>query len=138
MNQKLKRNLMTYGTSFLLGGGLFYLYIRLRDFPVEEASENYKMLSDAAAVPGVLLVMLGTLIWVSKQGALDGVSYGVSRLFRGLIPGGRLQKDEKYFDYVERRREKAKQTRGYAFLFISGLVFLAIAGVFIVLYYTAL
>lgn len=138
MNQKLKRNLMTYGTSFLAGGGIFYLYIWLREFPAEEAAENYKMLSDAAAAPGILLVAIGTLIWISKQGALDGISFGVSRIFRSLIPGGRMNKDERYFDYVEKRREKAKQIRGYAFLFISGLVFLTIAGVFIILYYTAL
>ncbi len=137
MSQSTKSNLIKYGTSFLAGGGLFYLYLSLREFPVEEAAENYRMLSDAATVPGLLFIMFGLLIWISTRGVLDGVSFMLSRLFRGLVPGGRMQADEKYADYIEKRHEKAKKISGYGFLFITGLVFIAVAVVFTILFYTA-
>lgn len=135
MDQKLKRNLITYGTSFLLGGGLVYLYLALRDFPADDAVENYRMLADATTVPGILFLMSGALVWASSLGALDGISYALGKAVRALIPGGRFREDEKYADYVERRREKAKKSSGYRFLFVVGAVFMVVSLFFILMFY---
>ena len=131
----MKTNLKKYGASFLLGGGLFCLYLFTREFPAAEASENFRMLSDAATIPGLLFTMFGALIWAASLGAMDGLSYGLRSAMRALLPGGRVQKEETYAEHVTRRREKYANSRGYGFLLLTGLVFLAIAGIFIALFY---
>ena len=131
----MKKNLIKYGTSFLLGGGLFCLYLFTREFPTAEASENFRMLSDAATIPGLLFTMFGALIWAASLGSMDGLAYGLGYALHALIPGARNVKEETYADYVAKRREKYANSRGYGFLLVTGLIFLAIAGIFIALFY---
>ncbi|MBE5863568.1 MAG: DUF3899 domain-containing protein [Lachnospiraceae bacterium] len=131
----MNTNLKKYGTSFLLGGGLFCLYLFTREFPASEASENFRMLADAATIPGLLFVMFGALIWAASLGAMDGVSYGLGYALRAFLPGGRMQPEETYAEHIAKRREKYANSRGYGFLFITGIIFLAIAGIFIALFY---
>ena len=132
----MKNKLIKYVTSFLAGGGLFCLYLFTREFPVSETAENYHMLSDAATIPGLLFIMFGALVWASSLGAMDGFSYGLSHLFRALIPGARNDKEETYAEYLERRREKYGKAKGYGFLLVTGLVYLVIAAVFVALFYS--
>lgn len=133
----MKSKLIKYAASFLAGGGLFCFYLFTREFPASEAVDNYRMLSDAATIPGLLLTMFGALVWASSLGALDGFSYGVGHLFRSLIPGAGNAKEETYGEYVAKRREKYAKAKGYGFLLVTGLAFLAIAVVFIALFYSA-
>ena len=136
MESNIKKNLIKYGIAFLVGGLLFYLYIYLRDFPSAEAADNWRMLSDAATIPGLLFVMVGALIWAISKGAVDGVSYALTKVFRGLIPGGRFREDETYAEYIDRRHERMKHyTSGYAFLFITGIVFLVFAMFCMIMFY---
>ena len=135
MSKEQKTKLIKYLTSFLLGGGIVYLYLSLREFPAADAKENYRMIADATTVPGMLYIMSGALAWASSLGALDGISYALRNAFRALIPGARLREDEKYADYVEKRREKAKKSSGYGFLFITGAVFMAVSLFFILMFY---
>lgn len=133
MSKRVKARLAKYGGSAAFVGLMAWLYISLRDFDGAKLVDKYRMLSDAFAVPGMLLLMFGCLIWISNLGALDGLAYAVSFAFRSLIPGGRY-KDEKYADYVERKREN--RVKGYGFLFASGGVTMAISIVFMVLFYS--
>lgn len=133
MSKRGKVLLAKYGGSGAFTAVLAYAYIALRDFDGAKLVEKYRMLSDAFTVPGVVLLMLGCLIGAANMGALDGITYAVGFAFRSLIPGGR-HKDEKYFDYVERKREK--RIKGYGFLFIAGGVAMAIAIVFFILFYS--
>ena len=94
--------------------------------------ERYKLLCDAFTIPGMLMILLGTLLWVSNEGAFYGVSYCLRIALFALIPGKRKDAYEKYGDYVERKQQKKVQ--GYSFLFWSGLVAMAIALVFFALY----
>ena len=133
----MKSKLIKYLTSFLAGGGLCCLYLFTREFPAAEVAYNYRMLSDAATIPGLLFTMFGALVWASSLGAMDGFSYGLSHLFRSLVPGARGEKEETYAEHVARRREKYGKAKGYGFLLVTGLAFLAIAVVFIALFYSA-
>ncbi len=130
---KWKVRLAKYGGSAAFVGLMVWLYMSLRDFSGAALVDKYRMLSDAFTVPGMLLLMFGCLIWVSDLGALDGIAYALTFAFRSLIPGGR-HKDEKYADYVERKRKK--KAKGYGFLFASGGVTMAAAVVFMILFYT--
>lgn len=133
MSKRVKVLLARYGGSATFVGFMAWLYISLRDFDGAKLVDKYRMLSDAFTVPGILLLMFGCLIWISNLGALDGLAYAVSFAIRSLIPGARY-KDEKYGDYVERKREN--RVKGYGFLFISGGVTMAVAIVFMILFYS--
>ena len=132
MSKHVKTLLAKYLGSAAFVGLLAWLYISQRPFAESELVDQYLMLCDAFFIPGVLLVMFGCLMWVSTTGFFDGISYAVGMAVRSLIPGGRTT-DESYVDYIMRKREN--RAKGYGFLFYSGLVTVAVSGVFMVLYY---
>lgn len=133
MSDKWKTRLVKYAfsTAFVVLTGMIYL--RLQGFEEAELVDRYRLLCDAFSVPGVLLIMFGALVWASNEGALLGVSYVARQAVFALIPGKRLEREEKYGDYVARKRDN--QVTGYGFLFYTGLVALGIAGIFMVLFY---
>ncbi len=133
MSKRVKTALMKYGFGAAFCGGMAWLYVSLRPFDAMTLKERYRTLCDAFTVPGTVLVMVGILLWLSNNGAVDGLGYVMSRLIHSLIPGGRLR-SERYADYVERRREKP--LHGFAFLFVTGGVCMAVALVFMALFYS--
>ena len=92
----------------------------------------YRVLCDGFTVPGIIVLMLGCLVWLSSEGAMDGVGYLMSYAVKALIPGKRGD-IERYGDYVERKR--ANRATDYGFLIITGLVFMAFAAIFMILFY---
>ena len=132
MNKWLIR-LIKYGCCALFVGLWAWGYLAGHPLANEKLYDQYRILCDAFTVPGSLLLMIGCLVWASGHGALDGLGYVLSFATTSLIPGKR--KDvERFYDYVQRKREK--RTKGYGFLLISGLVTLAIAMVFFALFYS--
>ncbi len=94
-----------------------------------------RLLCDAFTVPGMLLILFGLLMAVSREGVLDGVTYLGHYVIHALIPG---QRDGllRYGDYVAAKREKRESNPGnYRFLYIAGGVCMAVAMVFFGLYY---
>lgn len=134
MSERLKTNLIKYGGSAAFVALLAVAYISARDFAGAELVDKYLILCDAFTVPGMLLICLGALMWASTTGALDGLTYAVRYAIFSLIPGKRLERDEKYGDYIERRSKN--RAKGYGFLFVSGLITMAIAAVFMILFYS--
>ncbi len=133
MSKNVKVRLIKYGVSIGIGLLLAYGYIALREFSPAPLVEKYRMLCDAFTIPGVVLLMSGALMSVANAGALEGVGYVLSQGFGMLIPGKGLG-TETYEEYIERKREK--RVKGYGFLYISGALFLAVALVFIILFYS--
>ena len=91
-----------------------------------------QILSDSFFVPGVCLAGVGLLIFASNGGVFDMLSYAVL-LFFNLF-----RKDvtkRKYKDYYEYRQAKKDKKRSFAFMLIVGVVFIAIAGIFLIVYY---
>lgn len=134
MNEKLISYLKKYIISFALMGivTLFVLWIREHS-QVTDLATIYLNLADAFTIPGVIMLMVGLLAWVSTQGGFDMISYGVKRGITSIIPGiGKS--DERFYDYKTRMEQK--RIKGYSFLFISGGIYLIPAIVFNVLYYT--
>ena len=130
---KLKINLIKYGCCAAFVALLAIAYISPRDFAGAELMDKYLILCDAFTVPGMLLILFGGMMWASSQGALDGLTYVVRYALFSLIPGKRLERDEKYGDYLEHRMQN--RVKGYGFLFISGLVTMAVALVFMAQFY---
>ena len=122
-----------YLLCILFVGGMAAFYLWSWDFATGDRVTRLRLICDGFAVPGVLLLCLGALIWASSLGALDGLGYSLRMAYGALVPGKRLQKEERYADYVARKRQKA--CRGYGVLLISGGFAVAISMVFLVLYY---
>lgn len=118
-------------TAFICGI-IAWIYISSREFAYVSKLDQYRILSDAFLIPGLVTVLIGCLFVISNKGGLDGVSFAVGRAVRMLVPGMK-KKDEKYLDYVERKRNNP--LRGFGFLFSVGGTFCAISIVFMILFY---
>ena len=132
MKKTAKARLIKYGISgglCLLAAGL-YLY--QQDLGSLALKDVYRVTCDAFFLPGVLMVFSGLLVALSNEGALDGVGFVLSYAINSLIPG-RHGKRKNYGDYVAEKKEK--RVKGYGFLFVTGGVSLAVAIVFLMLYY---
>lgn len=134
MSKKVKSLLLKYGITACIGGLMSYAVIWSYGF--EQAvttADRYHILADAFTIPGVVLMLIWVLVWLSNEGALEGVVYGLSYAVKMLIPGP--HKQERYGDYVMRRREQGK-VKGFGFIFFTGLAYFIVAVIFIALYYS--
>ena len=134
MSKRLKRNLLCYGITAAIGLGMAALVLATYDFgTLTTQVARYRLLADAFTIPGTVILCAGLLVWISNQEMFLGIGYAVRYAVHRLIPGMGA-KQERYYDYVERKREKGPVT-GYGFLLITGAAFLAVAAVFMVLFY---
>jgi hypothetical protein len=92
----------------------------------------YSNLAAAFTVPGLLAVLIGALVWVSTTGFFDTLTFGVSILFKGLLPFKKGERFERFYDYKARKDEK--RLTGYGFIVISGAIFLVIGIIFTALF----
>ena len=131
--KKIQKVLTKYALTVFAAGALSVLTIWLREYsPALDAAEKYRILADAFTIPGVILVMLAALVWISTDGFFDGIGYSMLFLKDALLPGGAKAKRETYHDYKMRKR--GERVAGYGNLFFVGLAFIAVAVVFVALY----
>ncbi len=128
----MKGKLLKYGITTAVCLALGAIYCLTRNFTELSLVGKYRLLCDAFTIPGILCLCVGALLWVSNDGFFYGLSYCLEIAWKALIPGGR-RKMERYYDYVTRKREK--KVTGYGFLFVCGGVCMALAIVFLVLFY---
>ena len=127
-----KANLIKSGIVSAVGILVVILFVSSSDFGAQTTVDKYKILCDAFTIPGLLMLMFAAMLSISNEGGLDGVSYLVKQGFRMLTFRGISQ--EKYLDYVQHRREN--RLTGYGFLYIVGAVFMAVALIFMALFYS--
>lgn len=132
MSESLRKKLLKYGIGLAVCLALAALYCTLRDFQSLSLVAKYRTLCDAFTVPGLLSLCTGCLLWASNDGFFHGLGYCVDIAWKALLPGGR-RKMERYHEYVERHNQK--KVTGYGFLFILGGVCMAVAIVFLILFY---
>ena len=78
--------------------------------------------------------MIGFLVMIANEGFFDMLSYACSKAVGVFLPGRGFSDDgEKYYDYVQRKKEK--RHRGFGFLFIVGGILMAFAMLFLMLFY---
>lgn len=133
MRKAVRSNLIRCLSAASVGAMVTWWYINSRwsaDLPLVE---QYRVLCDGFTIPGIMMVLFALLFTLNNAGALDTIAYLMSYLPRMIAPGA-FGEPEKLIDYVERRREK--RSKGYSFLYIVGFLFLAIALVFLYLFYT--
>jgi hypothetical protein len=133
MPEKIRKLIGKYLTAASIGGVLVCLTLWLNDFSsLTEKLDRYRVLTDAFSIPGVILIMVGCLVFISTDGFFDMISYALSKLGRSLVPFSK-KTDESYYDY--KTRKSGQRFTGYSFLFFTGLAFLAVALVFLALFF---
>lgn len=135
INEKIIEYLKKYILSFAIMGMFTGVVLWLRDHSsADEPLVRYLNLADAFFIPGVIMLMVGVLVWLSTTGTFDMLSYGINRAKDSFIPSVSRAKEETFYDY--KMRKDAKRAKGYSFLFISGGVYLIPSVVFLILYYS--
>ena len=118
------------------GIGALMVYITIQNYNYAEATtdmERYLILANAFTIPGVILMCVGALSWVSQEGVFDSLAYAGRALLRMFH---REREHIRYYDYVVERREKRAEKRSNKLvLFLSGLFYFAFAMLFTYLYY---
>lgn len=134
--KKLIPIIVKYGITVAVGAVMSYIvFVNYGYTPNLPAAERYKILCDAFSIPGIMLTMIGALVFLSNEGAMDGISFLMGGLFKRLMPIGRWrdEKDETYAEHIARKR--ANRVTGYGFVFVVGGAYLAVAAVFMILFY---
>lgn len=76
-------------------------------FGATEAMSIVKILSDSFVLPGVLLIGVSLIGWVSSKGTFDIFGYTL-RGFIGIFNRDTYYKHESFYDYRVRKDEKRK------------------------------
>lgn len=131
MSRELRSVLLKYGITAALAALCVWAFIASHDYANAGGLERWKILCDAFTVPGLIFTSFGGLLWASGEGAFNGVSWIMTNLFKTLVPGLAGTK-EAYGDYIARKH--GGKITGFGFILHVGLVFLAVAAVFLVLF----
>jgi len=102
-------------------------------FDVNTKVELYRKLADAFTIPAILILCFGGLLFLSSLGEFDGLLYVLKSGAHFLLPFAFKEDNQRYYDYKLARSEKEHSP--YLPFIYAGLILLAIALVFIVLFY---
>lgn len=131
-----KTALLKYGITAAAAALVSWLTLDLHGFAyVTGDADKYRILADAFTIPGVTLIMVWLLVLVSAEGIFGGIGYALTYTISTLIPGLGGKKTEAYADYLERKQANRAAKMKCSFLWHVGLAFMALAGVFIILFY---
>lgn len=135
MNSNITRIIMRYVITLGVGAGFVFLTLWLNDYSlITETVDKYRLLTDAFSIPGIIFIMVGCLVFVSTDGFFDMITFGLAKAKSMLIPFSK-KSDETFYDYKQRKAKN--RLSGYSFLFFSGLAYLIVAGIFMILFFKA-
>ena len=134
MSNRMKSNLLKYGISCGIAFVLIWIYCSTRNLWLQIPMERWRILCDAFTLPGLTYIMVGFLMMIANEGFFDMLSYACSKAVGVFLPGrGFSDNGEKYYDYVQRKKDK--RATGFGFLFVVGGVLMAFALLFMFLFY---
>ncbi len=123
----ITKYLITIGTGL---AAALYVALTRNIFSVTNPSQIFAILADSFTVPGVVLTGIGGLMFVSNEGGFDALSYGIT----SFIDLFRKEKKNKYKTFYDYKEEKASKTLPVSFVLISGLIFMVLAIIMLLLY----
>ncbi len=133
-NNKLKQILIRYAVCVAIATAIVFGVLAINNvFSQTELSQIYKILCDAFFVSGILFILFGALFFLSDEGAFDGIGWALKSALRAIFPFVGTKEAETYKSYRDRKHSKGK-TKGYSCIFFTGLVYLAISIVFMILF----
>ena len=133
MERDQKALLIRYIVCFCVASGLVFTVFVIKGFFTGDAKANIQLLHDAFFAAGILMVLFSGMLFVASEGAFLGVGYVLERAFKSLIPLGRKE-HESYAQYRERKLGKKKTDSGGA-IFFTGLLFVVVSIVFLIIWY---
>ena len=108
------------------------LFIRNFTNVTPGTKEFYRVLADSFTMPGLIYILIATLIFLINEGSLSALGYMGRTIVRTLNP--HYKKDKMtYYEYSRNR----KKIRGYSCILWVGLAFFVVGIVFLILFYTA-
>ena len=133
MRRKLLKAVLRYGITVFIGAAIALTLAWTRQGEVRQiaqpgVNQTLWCLSDGCFVAGLMLTGVGVLVWVSSTGFFDIFSYAMRSLLVLFTPLRSPEKHERFIDYKTRRAEKRRPAQW--FLLIVGVVYLALAAVF--------
>ena len=133
MKKDNKALLLKYITCFAIASLIAIAVFWSKGFFGHSTSVNIQILADGFFVSGILLTLFAGMMFVSREGALIGISFVMRNVVLAFIPMGR-KKHEVYRDYRERKLKELKKTNDKSIL-VTGPFFLVIGIVFTVIWY---
>lgn len=122
----MKKRLLQYGICFIISS-LISLWVMNNEglFIAKEPVDIAAILCDAFFVPGIMLTMIGALLWISTTGLFDSIGYAVQVAGHTLLPFLFKSDKKSYYDYKTEKDEK--RVRIPSFIFIVGAFFLLLS-----------
>ena len=134
MEKEKKALLAKYLICFCVASVIVLLVFAMQGFFSDDVKDNMRILHDAFFSAGILLVLFSGLLFVSGEGALLGVGYVLGRAVKAVfIPFGRKD-HETYAQYRERKLGTKKAGSGTP-IFLTGLLFVVVSIVFLIIWY---
>ncbi len=129
--------MIKYAICFGIAALMTFIVFWINGFFTDDISVNVQILSDGFCVSGILMILFSLMMYISGEGALIGISYVLRNVVLAFVPMGR-KKHEFYKDYRERKlAEKKLKASDHALLF-TGLLFLAVGIIFLIIWQYAL
>ncbi len=115
--------------ALLCGFALWLIGVLYQGLPQgSNAREWFRVLSNGALIPGVLLVGISGMTWIAGEGLFDGIKYTLSSMKSRIW--GQEKRYASYYDYTRREKKKGSS---YPML-LPGLFFLTAAIILTLLY----
>ena len=113
----LKEYLITILISFVIGIGLFFLFFFLVD------NGGLVGAIDGTGITGLILICVGLLIYISREGFFDILSYGFKQ-FGSMLFARKANQNNDFASYKnERNVERQSKSKYYLFVMLTGLIF---------------
>ena len=128
----LKNGFFSCTALFFLGACAFWRVASVNGYASEtDLAEKYRILCDAFSVPGMLLIMISALVFLSNKGAFDVIIYGVRRLLGAVFPIGMT---DDFYEYKRGKRRGGAPIYpllvGTLFMLPAVILLVALSGVF--------
>lgn len=130
----MKRSWRKWLITVLIGLAIAVGVMLARDgFNAPDQAAWLSALSDACFVPGAVLCGVGLLMFVANDGFFDMINYGVLKVLK-LVQSEekRAAMPKTFYDY--RVLKDANRKGGFAYILWVGLGYIALAGLFLLMY----
>ena len=134
MKDENRSSLIKYLVCFAIASAIAVGVFAINGFFTDSIAINLRILSDGFTVAGMMFLFAAGMLFISGEGALLGISFVLRNVVMAFVPMGRKH-HETYKDYRERKVGELKK-RGDKCIFLTGLAFLLIGIVLIVILYT--
>jgi hypothetical protein len=128
----VKKKLLQYGITTVVGGLIAWRVMDAEGlFLIAGEPEHTKaILCDAFFVPGILLALIGMIVWVSSTGFFDALGYAVKTAAHMFIPFIKTER-QSFYDYKMAKAEKRGSTPH--FITFVGIAFILVSVVFLLI-----